>query len=156
MGDELKNVIDLYNSSANLTSLYWNLFAAVVFGILGSLFTTKVNLSVWQRGLLCFVFIVFALANLFALINKQSMHHAMAYEVVEVAKVSVPKSKELKSKLSEVSWLPSHSSLHGTRWQIMNKSVNYWPELFRCESRSKIGKIPISKRSTDTGKIRPV
>jgi len=115
----LKEVIDLYNTSATLTGLYWNLFAVVVLGLLGFLFANKSDLRTWHRVLLCMVFIIFAVANISALINKQTMHYAMAHEVVSITKTRPPSSEALQQKLKEVGAFPTAHSLQATRWEVM-------------------------------------
>ena len=117
MNNELKDAIGLYNSYATLTGFYWNLYVVIVLALLGFVTTTKIDLDRRRRLLLCFVFLVFAVGNLSALVNKQSMHSAMAHEVVKVAKKCPPLSDELKKKLSQVSLgLAGGKALHGTPW----------------------------------------
>jgi hypothetical protein len=119
MNNELKDAINLYNSYATLTGFYWNLYVVIVLALLGFITFTKIDLDRRRRLLLCFAFLVFAVGNLSALINKQSMHAAMAHEVVKVAKAHPPFSDELKKKLSQVSkplGLAGDKALHGTSW----------------------------------------
>ena len=122
MNNDLKDAIGLYNSYATLTGFYWNLYVVIVLAFLGFVTTTKIDLDRRRRLLLCFAFLVFAVGNLSALVNKQSMHYAMAHEVVKVAKEYPPFSDELKKKLSQVSKpfeLAGGKALHGAPWTTM-------------------------------------
>ena len=101
MNNELKDAINLYNSYATLTGFYWNLYVVIVLALLGFITFTKIDLDRRRRLLLCFAFLVFAVGNLSALINKQSMHAAMAHEVVKVSQEHPPVSDALKNKLSQ-------------------------------------------------------
>ncbi|NJL26577.1 MAG: hypothetical protein HC897_01215 [Thermoanaerobaculia bacterium] len=114
---DLLEVLDLYGKSAQLSGLYWNLYVVVAGGILGFVFAQKRPFAKIQRLCLAGMFVVFAIGNHLAFLNKQTLHAAIGYEVVAIAKGESIKSEQLQRKLSDVcGGLPLDSCLHATKW----------------------------------------
>jgi hypothetical protein len=116
-GMDLKDALELYNTSASLTNLYWSFFSTVVLALMGFLFTTRTDLRRWHRIWLCIIFLMIAGGNLFALINKTTLHEAVAQEVIVIAQKQPPASGALQKKLEKVS-RPGAHGLHGTDWRV--------------------------------------
>lgn len=99
MTPELVQLVDAYNSSANLVGFYWHFYAVVAFGLVGYVLGGDRQIRPELRWTLLVGFWFFAFASLGALLNKHGLHYAFANEITgNLASSDI--SDNLKEKLT--------------------------------------------------------
>jgi hypothetical protein len=101
----LKDMLDLYLSTSQLTETYISWYATVALAVAGFMITDHGrNLRNSAKVLISLVFSCFSFGTLLAVFNKQSLHSALGYEIKNLVTSNdkLVLSNELKAELGNI------------------------------------------------------